>query len=163
MARNESVNRVSAFTRVCFPIALLISTACAVMGADSKVKPVLTFSLTATNQNFVVRPESDFRLEVFGNPTDWSVAVSRGNLRGWLLYPKLDWHGLHESDLSPWAHAHAYYPDERVIRVRGYQRWVRIRIIEATVSGEKESLRFTGGRCEIYWQDSGKGTHENLR
>jgi hypothetical protein len=80
------------------------------------------------------------------------VDASTGDRRGWLLYPTEDWHGTHESDVTAWSHARAYYPDERVIRVRGHARWVRIRLVDATVSGGKGNEKFTGGTLEIYWQ-----------
>lgn len=136
------------------PFALLL--ACSLTAADLKPKPVLTMSLAATNNSFVVLPESGFRLEAFGNPSDWTVDVSRGDRRGALLYPQANWHGAHESQVSPWSHARAFYPDERIIRVRGYQRWVRLRLVNPTVSGEKGNETFTGGTLEIYWQESAK-------
>ncbi len=138
--------------RVHYFIALFVVLALDASAARPKPKPVLTFSLTATNESFVVHPEPGFRLEVFGAASDWSVDVSRGNRRGWLLYPREDWHGAHKSDLSAWSHAELYYPDDRVIRVRGYRRWVRILLVDAKVNGESGSQKFTGGRAEIYWQ-----------
>ena len=138
--------------RVRYLSVLFLVSALSTLAADAKPKPALTFSLTATNESFVVLPEPGFRLEVFGNSSDWSVDVSRGSQRGWLLYPRENWHGAHESDLSAWAHAERFYPDERVIRVRGYQRWVRVLLVDAEVGGEKGSQRFIGGRVEVYWQ-----------
>jgi hypothetical protein len=135
-----------------YSIAVLLLTASTAMAADLKVKPIFTFSLAATNQDLVFQPEQGFKLEVFGDSADWFVEVSRSNGRGALLYPRDDWHGPHENVLSAWTHAEAYYPDERVIRVRGYQRWVRILLVDAKVSGEKGSERFSAGRAEIYWQ-----------
>ena len=151
-------NRERPIWRVCQAVLLLAILAVSAWGAGAKPKPVLTFSLTATNEHLAVHPEHGFILGVWRiSPTDWDVDVSLAkdgkNRRGCLLYGPLFTHGAHPSDITAWAHATGYYPDERVLRVHGYRRWIRIRLVDAQVSGGTNGWRFTGGRAEIYWQD----------
>ena len=129
--------------------------AIAVCYAGVKRQPILSFSLVATNEVFVAQPEAGFTLKITKDITGWEADVSRSKKCEFLLYPTADWHGACPCQLSAWSHARKYFPDERTIRVRGYRRWVRVRLIEAQVSGERGSEVFTGGRCEIYWQRDG--------
>jgi len=125
-------------------------------GADVKNKQILVFSLAATNRVFEVHPEVGFTLRVTGDSIDWDVDVSRSDFNDYLLYPTENWHGAYPCQILPWSFSRKYFPDERVIRVRGYERWVRILLVDAKVSGAQGSERFTNGRVQIYWQDHGQ-------
>jgi hypothetical protein len=136
-------------------IVVALFGCCFACGADVKSTKVLVFSLAATNRVFEVHPEVGFALRVTGESSDWDVDVSRSDFNDYLLYPSLDWHGAYPCQIMPWSFTRGYFPDERVIRVRGCERWVRIRLVDAKVGGAKGSERFTNGRVEVYWQDHG--------
>ena len=139
------------------PLVIVVAffACCCAGGADVKSTQVLVFSLAATNRVFEVHPEAGFTLRVTGDSSDWDVDVSRSDFNDYLLYPNLDWHGAYPCQIIPWSFTRKYFPDERVIRVRGYGRWVRMRLVDAKVSGAQGSERFTNGRVEVYWQDHG--------
>ena len=142
--------------RVDLLLALAVLAAANSWAADAQAKPVITFGLNATNESFVARPEKGFVLSVERDSLGWEVNVSLAEKREFLLYPSLNWHGAHPCQLSAWSHARATFPDERIIRVRGYRRWVRINLIDAKVSGAQGSEQFIGGRADIYWQNTAK-------
>ncbi len=120
--------------------------------ADLSVKPVLSFSLAATNQNFTRHLERGLSLRVERDFLGWEVGVFRDRSTDNLLYPQLNWHGAFPCQLSAWSRRSKTFPDERTIPVRGLKRSVRIRLIDAAVSGESGSEKFIGGRLEIDWK-----------
>ena len=133
-------------------LALLVSGLFAIAG-EPATKPVLSFSLTATNQSFSHQLASGLTLRVERDELGWEVGVFEGHSTDSLLYPQRNWHGAFPCQLSAWSHRTQTFPDERLIPVRGFKSSVRIRLIDAVVSGEPGSERFTGGRVEIYWKD----------
>ena len=120
--------------------------------SDSAAEPVLSFSLAATNQNFSRQLERGLSLRVERDSLGWEVGVFRDRSTENLLYPQRNWHGAFPCQLSAWSHRTKTFPDERIIGVRGLKRSVRIRLIDAAVSGESGNERFTGGRVEIHWK-----------
>jgi hypothetical protein len=122
---------------------------------DHPIKPVLSFSLTATNRSFSHRLKSGLMLRVERNELGWDVGVFRDRRCDNLLYPQGNWHGAFPCQLSAWSQHRKTFPDQRVIPIRGYRSSVRIRLIDAVVGGESGCERFTRGQVEIYWQDKG--------
>jgi hypothetical protein len=116
-------------------------------------EPVLSFSLTATNQSFSHQLTAGLALRVERDAVGWEVGVFEGQSTDSLLYPQPNWHGAFPCQLSAWSHRTQTFPDERIIPIRGHKSSVRIRLIDTVVSGEPGNERFTGGRVEIYWKD----------
>ena len=148
MAQLFSLDIMRAFT---FIITFLASGFLAVAG-ELTAKPVLEFSLTATNASFSHQLSSGLVLRAEREVLGWEVGVFQRDSTDSLLYPQRIWHGAFPCQLSAWSHRTQTFPDERVIPIRSYKSSVRIRLIDATVAGESGSERFTGGRVEIYWK-----------
>ena len=134
-------------------LTLLISGICAVAG-DSGTKPILSFSLTATNRSFTRSVGQGLTLRVERDVIGWEVGVFRKRSSDNLLYPQHNWHGAYPCQLSAWSHWTQTFPDERVIPVRGTKQAVRVRLVGAAVSGEAANDRFTGGRVAIYAEEA---------
>jgi hypothetical protein len=115
-------------------------------------KPVLSFSVTATNKSFSHQLTPELTLRVDRDGPVWEVGVFKGHSTDSLLYPQRIWHGAFPCQISAWSHRTHTYPDERIIPIRGYNSSVRILLIDTVVSGKSGSERFTGGRVEIYWK-----------
>jgi hypothetical protein len=115
-------------------------------------KPVLSFSLTATNQSFSHQLTSGLMLRVEHDALGWEVGVFQGDSEDSLLYPQRNWHGAYPCQISAWSYCTQAFPDERIIPIRGYKSTVRILLIDAVVSGEPGKEQFTSGRVEIYWK-----------
>jgi hypothetical protein len=119
-------------------------------------KPLLSFNLTATDVSFSRQVSSNLVLRVMrydSKSTDWEVELyRRPNQNDNLLYQVADAHGPQPFDIMAWNHQSHFYPDERIVPVRDTQHTVRIRLIDAAISGGTENERFTGGRVEIYWK-----------
>jgi hypothetical protein len=135
-------------------LALLVSGLFAIAG-EPTTKPILSFSLTASNQSFSHRLGSGLTLRVERNDLGWEVGVFEGHSTNNLLYPQRKWHGAFSCQLSAWSHRTQTFPDGRLIPVRGFKSSVRIRLIDAVGSGKPGGERFAGGRVEIYWKDDG--------
>jgi hypothetical protein len=120
---------------------------------ESVNKPVLSFDLTATNQNFSYQLTPELTLRVERDELGWEVGVFKGDSTDNLLYPQRNWHGAYPCQISAWSHRTQTFPDERVIPIRGYKSSVRILLIDAVISGESGSERFTSGQIEIYYKD----------
>lgn len=133
-------------------LALLVSGLFAIAG-EPATKPVLSFSLTATNQSFSHQLASGLTLRVERDVLGWEAGIFKGRSTDNLLYPQHIWHGAFPCQLSAWSHRTRTFPDERLIPIRGFKSSIRIRLIDVVVSGEPGSERFTGGRVEIYWKD----------
>src|SRR5262245_20606317 len=132
-------------------VAIMLMLACFVaVAGDLPTKPVLSFSLTATNENFSRLLEGDLSLRVERDALGWEVAVLRGSSTDNLLYPQRRWHGAFPCQLSAWSYRNQTFPDERVIAVRGVKHSVRIRLSDTRVSDASRSQRFAGGRAEIF-------------
>jgi hypothetical protein len=138
--------------RSLFTIITLTLSTFVTSSAESAARPTLSFSLTATNQSFTRQLDGDLSLRVERDGLGWEVGVFRGHSTDNLLYPQRTWHGAFPCQLAAWSHRTRTFPGERVIAVRGLKRSVRIRLIDAAVSGESGSERFTGGRVEIHWK-----------
>ena len=121
--------------------------------ADLHVEPVLSFSLTATNQSFSQMLEEGLWLRVERDELGWEAGVFRSRSTDNLLYPKPNWHGAFSCQLSAWSYRTKAFPDDRVIPVRGVHQSVRIRLIDPAITGDPGKERFTGGRVEIYWKN----------
>jgi|ERR1017187_4159718 hypothetical protein len=134
-----------------FILGLLVSGLFAFAGEPAP-KPVLSFRLTATNQSLSHRLASGLTLRVERDVLGWEAGVFEDKSTDDLLYPQRNWHGAFPCQLSALWHRTQTFPDERLIPIRGFKSSVRIRLIDATVSGEPGSERFTGGRVEIYWK-----------
>jgi hypothetical protein len=116
---------------------------------DSPAKPVLSFSLTATNQSFTHRLESGLTLRVERNELGWDVGVFQRHSTDNLLYPQGNWHGAFPCQLSAWSQRRKTFADQQVMPIRGYKSSVRIRLVDVVVAGKPGSERFTGGWLEI--------------
>ena len=134
-------------------ILALFASSLFAIAEESASKPVLSFSLTATNQSFSHRLVSGLTLRVERDESGWEVGVFTDHSTDSLLYPQRNWHGAYPCQLSAWSHRTQTFPDDRLIPVRGFQSSARIRLINAVVSGESGREKFTGGRVEIYWKD----------
>ena len=145
-------NRGPRVLRMLLVVITLALTGFAALLAESPAKPVLSFSLMATNQTFSRQLEHDLSLRVERDALGWEVGVFRSRSTDNLLYPQKRWHGAYPCQLSAWSFRTQTFPNERVIAVRGLQHLVRIRPIDVTVVGNSNSERFAGGRIEIYWE-----------
>jgi hypothetical protein len=115
-----------------FIITLLASGFVAAAGEPS-TKPVLAFSLTATNASFTHRLSSVLMLRAERDDLGWEVGVFQRHSTDSLLYPQRIWHGAFPCQLSAWSHSTQTFPDERIIPIRGYKSSIRIRLLDATV------------------------------
>ena len=138
------------FMRTFLSILALVALASAVLAGDSRDRPLLSFSLTATNQSFSYQFLSGLTLRVERDSSGWEVGVFKHDSEDNLLYPQHNWHGAFPCQLYPWSHRTKIFPEERLIPIRGRKGSVRIRLLDAGVAGEPGSERFTGGRVEIY-------------
>ena len=114
-------------------------------------KPLLVFSLTATNASFSHRLSKGMVLRAEGNAMGWDVGVFQGLSEDSLLYPQQNWHGAFPCQVSAWSQRTQTFPDERVIPVRDHKGAVGIRLIHAKVTGEIGNETFSGGRVEVFW------------
>lgn len=137
--------------RALLAIIFAALSACAAGRAETPVKPVLSFSLTARNPRFTRSLGNGLSLRVVRDTLGWEAGVFRDHSTDNLLYPQGNWHGAFPCQLSAWSHRSRTFPDERVIAVRGLQHSVRIRLIDASTSGKAGAEQFAGGRVEIYW------------
>ena len=128
---------------------LIASGLCAV-GAGSSSKPLLSFSLTATNGRFTRPIGQGLTLRVERDQLGWEVGVFLKGSSDNLLYPQRNWHGAYPCQLSAWSYRTQTFPDQRAIPVRGTGRAARMRLVDAAVSGETGNEKFMGGRVEIY-------------
>jgi hypothetical protein len=152
-APKDSTDYLSDIVRAFTSILALLASGLFALAGESAIKPILSFSLTATNQNFSHRLALGLTLRVERDVLGWEVGVFKGRSTDSLLYPHRNWHGAFPCQLSAWSHRTQTFPDERTIPVRGYKGSVRIRLIDAVVTGKSGVERFTGGRAEIYWND----------
>lgn len=117
----------------------------------SQSKPMLSFSLTATNASFSRQLSPDLLLRAERDVLGWEVGVFLRTNADNLLYPQPIWHGAFPCQLSAWSHRTRTFPDKRVIPIRGYRSSVRIRLVDVKVAGESGNEKFIGGRVEIFW------------
>jgi hypothetical protein len=137
--------------RTCMFILALFAPGWPLLARDPIGKPVLSFSLTATNQSFSRPLSSGLTLRVERDVLGWEVGVFKDHSADSLLYPAHNWHGVFPCQLSAWSCRSKTFPDDRLIPIRGSKGSVRIRLIDPVVTGESESERFSGGRVDIYW------------
>lgn len=116
---------------------------------DAANEPDLSFSLTAKKRSFAHQIAPGLELRVERTELGWEAGVFRNNGTDNLLYPQENWHGAFPCQLSAWSYGTKGYPNERVIKIRDTQDSVEIRFIDAVVSGERGSERFTRGHVEI--------------
>jgi len=109
-----------------FIITFLASVFLAAAG-ELTTKPVLEFSLTATNASFSHQLSSGLVLRAERDVLGWEVGVFQRDSTDSLLYPQRIWHGAFPCQLSAWSHRTQTFPDGRVIPIRGYKSSVRIR------------------------------------
>jgi hypothetical protein len=138
--------------RALISILAIVASSLFAIGGESLTKPVLSFSLTATNHSFAHQVGSGLILRVERDELGWEAGVFRAHSTENLLYPQHVWHGAFPCQLSAWSYRRWTFPDERVIAIRGSKSSVRIRLIDAAVSGASGSEQFTGGRVEIHWK-----------
>ena len=138
--------------RIPFSIFVLLASGVLAVAGNSLSKPVLTFSLTATNRSFSQRLDSGLILRVERDELGWEVGVFQPHSTDSLLYPQLSWHGAFPCQLSAWSQRSQTFPDERIVPIRGHNSSVRIRLIDAKVIGESGSERFTDGRVEVFYK-----------
>lgn len=136
-------------------VILFLGLGLVAAAGDQTAKPVVSFSLVATNYSFSYQLAPRLSLRVERDVCGWEVGVFKTGGKDNLLYPKRTWHGAYPCQISAWSHSLQSFPDERIIPIRGYHSAVAIRLIGAVVSGKSGSERFVGGRLEIYWK------HEN--
>ena len=82
----------------------------------------------------------------------WDVGVFKGKGRNSLLYPQVNWHGAWPCQVYAWSHQSKFFPDIRVIPIRGYKLSVVVVIDKATTTGTGERAEFSGGQIHIYWR-----------
>ena len=105
-------------------LTLIAFGICAVAAAPAS-KPVLSFSLTATNNRFTRSVGQGLTLRVERDVLGWEVGIFRKGSTDNLLYPQRNWHGAYPCQLSAWSHPTQTFPDERVIPMRGTSRELR--------------------------------------
>lgn len=138
--------------RAFFSILALLASSSLVFAGDFAAKPLLAFSLAATNQSFSEKLGSGLVLRVERNEIGWEVGVFRHEHEDSLLYPQHNWHGAFPCQLSAWSQKSQTFPNERIIPIRGQKGSVRIRLIDAKVAGEPGNESFIGGRVEIFYK-----------
>ncbi len=121
-------NRERPIWRVCQAVPLLAILAVSAWGAGAKPKPVLTFSLTATNEHLAVHPERGFILGAWRIPpndrdVDVSLAKDGERRRGFLLYGPLYTRVAHLSDENWSPHRVPGPSDRAVVTNNGRPPW----------------------------------------
>lgn len=140
--------------RLAISILVLVGTCMFAEAGQARTRPILSFSLNATNEIFQKQIAANLKLCAKRDEMGWEVGVFKGRSTDNLLYPQRSWHGAFPCQLAAWSHHALTFPDERVIPVRGLGKSIRIHLIDPVVSVEGRNHKFTKGRVEISW-DSG--------
>ena len=131
-------------------ILALVALALCAIGADAPSKPVLSFSLAATNDSFARAVGRGLTLRVERDQLGWEVGVFHQRSTENLLYPQRNWHGAYPCQLTAWSHRTRTFPDRRIIPVRGMQLVARVRLVGVAISGRPGREKFAAGSAEIY-------------
>lgn len=86
----------------------------------------------------------------------WTAGVFRPGHKDNLLYPQRRWHGAWPCQLSAWSHRRKYFPDLRILPIRGHRGAVVIDLSQAFSAGEQDHEVFTGGRIRVAFRAGGK-------
>lgn len=117
---------------------------------------VIRFSVTDTTAVFERPLGRALRIRVTRySGADWKVSVVRqspGVDQPNLLYHSRSWHGPYPTDVLAWAHRSRFFPDERILPVRGHPYEIRIRLIDCHTSGSGGDAVFDAGTIDVAWR-----------
>jgi hypothetical protein len=123
--------------------------------ADANQGKSLTFYITDKREVITHDIDKELLLRVVKRgDMGWDVEVNDKSeaKASNLLYHSPNWHGPHPSQIYAWHIAENYFPNERMLEIRGHRYEVKIILTNTIIDGKSRDARFVSGKVNIVWK-----------